>query len=154
MGNHSFPDIGFDAAYTPDGNHVAFTGGIGTVRIWDVSTGEEVLTLKGHTGAVNSVTFSADGKLIATASVDGTAKIWDAATGMNLLTLPVDSHGAGDVAFSPDGEQLAVGAVSGVYVFVLPIDDVVELAQSQLTRSMTDEECQQYLHVHFCPVTP
>ncbi|UCH59174.1 MAG: PD40 domain-containing protein [Anaerolineales bacterium] len=154
VGNHSFPDIGFDAAFSPDGRFVVITGGIGTVRIWDVSTGEDVLTLKGHTGAVNSVTFSADGQLIATASVDGTAKVWEAATGTNLLALPVDRRGAGDVAFSPDGKRLAVGAVSGIYVFVLPIEQVAEIAKSQLTRSLTDEECQQYLHVPFCPATP
>ena len=58
------------------------------------------------------------------------------------------------IAFSPDGKRLAVGAVSGVYVFVLPIDDVVELGKSQLTRSLTDDECQQYLHVLSCPVMP
>jgi len=154
IGNHSFPDIGFDIAFSPDDRFAAITGGIGTVRIWDVSTGEDVLTLKGHSGAVNSVTFSGDGKLIATASVDGTAKIWDAMTGAILLTLPVDSHGAGDVAFSPDGNRLAVGGVSGIYNFILPIDDVAELAKSQLTRSLTDEECKQYLHVSSCPVVP
>jgi len=151
VGNHSFPDIGLDAAFSPDGKLAAITSAAGTVRVWDVSTGDDVLTLKGHAAPVNSVTFSADGKLIATASVDGTAKIWDATTGTNLLTLPVDVHGAGDVVFSPDGKRLAVGAVSGIYVFVLPIDDVVELAKSQLTRSLTDEECQQYLHVPVCP---
>ena len=113
-----------------------------------------MLTLKGHSGAVNSVTFSADGKLIATAGVDGTAKVWDAMTGSNLLTLPVDSRGAGGVAFSPDGTRLAVGSVSGVYVFVLPVEDVVELAESQLTRSLMDDECEQYLHLSYCPVSP
>jgi WD40 repeat protein/transcriptional regulator with XRE-family HTH domain len=154
IGNHSFPDIGFDIAFNPDGKYAAITGGIGTVRIWDISTGEEVLTLKGHSGAVNSITFSGDGKMIATASVDGTAKIWNVVTGENLLTLPVDSHGAGDVAFSPSGDRLAVGAVSGIYVFILPIEDVVELAKSQLTRSLTDEECKQYLHASVCPVEP
>jgi len=154
VGNHSFPDIGFDIAFSPDSKSAAITGGIGTVRVWNVSTGEDVLTLKGHTAPVNSVTFSADGKLIATASVDGTAKIWDASTGANLLTLPVDKLGAGDAAFSSDGKRLAVGGVSGIYIFILPIDNVVELAKSQLTRSLTDEECQQYLHVSTCPVAP
>lgn len=151
VGNHSFPDIGFDIAFSPDGSLVAITGGVGTVRIWDVSTGEDVLILKGHSGVVTAVTFSAEGKRIATTSIDGTAKVWDAFTGANLLTLPVDNQGAGDVAFSPNGEQLAVGALSGVYVFTLPIEDVVELAKSQLTRSLRDEECQQYLHISACP---
>ena len=109
------------------------------------------MTIKGHSGAVNSVTFSADGKLIATAGVDGTAKVWDAVTGAIILTLPVDSHSAGDVAFSSDGNRLAVAGVSGIYVFVLQIEDMVKLAKSQLTRSLTDEECQQYLHVPVCP---
>ena len=154
IGNASFPDIGFDAAYSPDGKRVALTGGLGTTRIWDAITGEEVLVLKGHTGSVVSVAFSPDGKQIATASVDGMAKVWDARTGLNLLTLPVDSRGAGGVSFRSDGKRLAVGAVSGVYVFVLPMDDLVILAKSRLTRSLTIEECQQYLHLETCPNEP
>jgi WD40 repeat protein len=154
IGNASFPDIGFDAAYSPDGKRVALTGGLGTTRIWDTFTGEEVLVLKGHTGSVVSVAFSPAGKQIATAGVDGTAKVWDAVTGANLLTLPVDSRGAGGITFRPDGKRLAVGAVSGVYVFVLPIEDLVELAKSRLTRSLTIEECQQYLHLETCPNEP
>lgn len=55
------------------------------------------------------------------------------------------------VALSPDGKRLAVGAVSGIFVFTLPIEEVVELAESQLTRSLTGEECQQYLHILPCP---
>jgi len=154
IGNASFPDIGFDAAYSPGGKRVALTGGLGTTRIWDAFTGEEVLVLRGHTGSVVSVAFSPDGSQIATASVDGMAKVWDAVTGTNLLTLPVDSRGAGGVSFRPDGKRLAVGAISGVYVFVLPIEDLVELAKSRLTRSLTIEECQQYLHLEICPNEP
>lgn len=154
IGNHGFPDIGFDIAFSPDGQRVAVTGGIGTVRVWDVASGEDTLTLKGHSGAVNSVTYSADGSLIATASVDGTAKVWDATTGTNLLTLPVDGAGAGDVAFAPDGLRLAVGAVSGIYIYALSVEEVVALAEAQVTRSLTDEECQQHLHIPACPVGP
>lgn len=151
IGIASFPDIGFDAAYSTDGKRVALTGGPGTTKIWDTATGEEVLVLRGHTGSVVAVAFSPDGSQIATASVDGTAKVWDAVTGMNLLTLPVDSQGAGGISFRPDGKRLAVGAFSGIYVFVLPVEDLMELAKSRLTRSLTIEECQQYLHLPGCP---
>ena len=38
----------------------------------------DLLTLKGHTDAVTSASFSPDGSRIVTASEDGTAKVWDA----------------------------------------------------------------------------
>ena len=39
--------------------------------------GLELLSLKGHTEAVNSAQFSPDGKRIVTAGHDGTVIIWD-----------------------------------------------------------------------------
>ena len=49
-----------------------------TVHLWDVATGEEVLTLKAHTHEVVSLAFSPDGNQLASASNMGPAKIWDA----------------------------------------------------------------------------
>jgi WD40 repeat protein len=138
-------------AYSPDGKYVALGGHTGAIGIWNATTGKKILALRGHTAEVPAITFSPNGKLIATASIDGTAKVWDTTTGENLLTLPVDSRGAGGVSFTPDGKRLAVGGASGIYVFVLPIDEVVALAKSHLTRSLTTEECQQYLHQEQCP---
>jgi WD40 repeat protein/class 3 adenylate cyclase len=147
-------DAIWSVAYSPDGKYVALAGHTGAISIWDATTGKKILALRGHTTEVAAIGYSPDGKLIATASIDGTAKVWDATTGLNLLTLPVDSRGAGGVSFSPDGKRLAVGGASGIYVFVLPIDEVVALAKTRLTRSLTTEECQQYLHVATCPVEP
>lgn len=57
-------------------------GGVdSTVKLWDVTTGQELLTLKGHAGNVTSVAFSPDGKRLATGSIDSTVKLWDAPTG-------------------------------------------------------------------------
>ncbi|MBI1917618.1 MAG: hypothetical protein HYS12_23230 [Planctomycetes bacterium] len=51
-----------------------------TVKVWDAHTGQQTLTLKGHTGPVTSVCFSPDGKRIVSGSYDKTVKVWDAQT--------------------------------------------------------------------------
>ena len=55
--------------------------------MWDLATGRETLTLKGHSGLVNSVGLSPDGSRLASASDDQTVKVWDSATGREMLTL-------------------------------------------------------------------
>ena len=44
---------------------------------WDAQTGQETLTLKGHSDIVWSVGFSPDGKRIVSGG-DKTVKVWDA----------------------------------------------------------------------------
>ena len=65
-------------AFSPDGKRLASSSTDRTVKVWDSTTGQETLTLKGHTDAVISVAFSVDGKRLASASDDGTVKLWDA----------------------------------------------------------------------------
>ena len=80
--------------------------------MWDAQTGEELLSLRGHSGAVNSFAFSPDNKRLATTSSDATIKLWDTETAQELLTLA----GGGGVAFSPDGNRLAAGGPNGTVV--------------------------------------
>ena len=39
------------------------------MKVWDAGTGQETLTLKGHTDGVNGVAFSPDGRRIASAGL-------------------------------------------------------------------------------------
>ena len=75
--------------------------------------GRELLTLKGHSGAIDSVAFSPDGQRIVTGSADHTAKVWDAASGRELLTLKGHSGHVLAVAFSPDGQRILTGSRDG-----------------------------------------
>ena len=78
--------------------------------MWDAAGGRELLTLKGHTGRVCSVSWSPDGTRLATGSEDGTAKVWDAAGGRELLTLKGHAGEVRSVSWSPDGKRLATGS--------------------------------------------
>jgi WD40 repeat protein/serine/threonine protein kinase len=83
-----------------------------TVKVWDVRTGKEILTVKGeHTNAVTCVAFGPDGKCLASSDwyagpgrtpVPGEVKVWDARDGRELHTLPVH---ASQLAFGPVGSN-------------------------------------------------
>ena len=114
-------------------------------------------TLSGHNSAIQSLAFSSDGNWLATGSEDNTAKIWDLQTGAEILSLPGSLGGVKGVAFSPtDGNKnLAVASTDGIVrIFLLQVDDLLTLAQSRVTRSLTAQECKKYLHVSTCPDIP
>lgn len=67
-----------DVAFSPDGSRLASGHSDGTVALWDLATGLQTLTLKGHVGKVRSVAFSRDGQRLASAGNDGKVRIWDA----------------------------------------------------------------------------
>jgi tetratricopeptide (TPR) repeat protein len=95
-------------AFSPSGKRLASGSEDGTVKIWDGSTGKQVISLEGHDGPVMSVTFSHDGRRIASGSGDSTIKTWDSATGKELVR-PLKGHvgTVWSVAFSPDDQRLA-----------------------------------------------
>jgi WD40 repeat protein len=123
----------------------------GIVKVWDAGTFELFSTLTGHRGVIRDLAFSPDSASLATASSDGTTKVWPL-TGGEPVTLPGHRQGVEGVAFSPDGKRLAAAGQDGsVRVYALDLGDLVTIAQSRLTRSLTTEECRQYLHLEACP---
>ena len=71
------------------------------------------------------------------------------------LTLYGNTGAVYQVAFSPDGTRVvSVGRDQVVRIYELNIEDLIAIANSRLTRHLTDEECKKYLHVDVCPSMP
>jgi WD40 repeat protein len=143
-----WPQVEFD----PNGPRVVLSGSDGLAEIWDVESGERLAVMAGPPGGVKGLAFSPDGSRIATASVDGLVRLFDADTGAPPLRLRASGCAVEGVAFSPDGKKLASTSwCDGVRVWALDVDDLLEIARREAGRSLTAEECRQYLHVDECP---
>lgn len=91
-------------ATTPDGRSAISAGADGTLKLWDLISGELLHEFSGHEGAVNAIAVNGDGTRFISASTDGTLRLWDIESGEPLLTMagapgvPVNA-----VAYAPDG---------------------------------------------------
>ena len=73
--------------------------------------------------------------------------------GRVLLTLVDGPDGINSVEFSPDGMSLIAAFNDGTLrEYIMPLDELTELAHTRLTRALTDSECRQYLHLEACSV--
>ncbi|TWH43478.1 AAA-like domain-containing protein [Dulcicalothrix desertica] len=97
----------YGVAFSPDGKTLASASKDKTIKLWNVTTGQQISSLTGHKNEVNSVAFSPDGKTLASASSDKTIKLWNVNTGQQISSLTGHKNYVTSVAFSPDGKTLA-----------------------------------------------
>lgn len=91
---------------SPDGTKIVTASASGASRIWDVSNGKQIMSLKGHKQKVFHAVFSHDGTKVVTASADSTSKVWDAQTGKELAVLKGHTGFVYTAAFSPDDKTI------------------------------------------------
>jgi WD40 repeat protein len=85
----------------------------GLVRLWQVSNGTLVRSLKGHAGWVTGLDFSQDGKYLASCSDDFTVRIWRVSDYKLIQTIDEGMASITSVNFSPDATQLAWSEIDG-----------------------------------------
>jgi WD40 repeat protein len=151
--NEDHGDWVSSVTFSPDGKYLLTGSADGTAIFRDIAANSKLFTFNGQ-GPIYDVAFSPDGTRVATASQDGTVKLWNTADGTLLYTITSPAGAINNISFSPDGKTLATGSVDGVIRFYyVQLEDVLALAKARITRSLTDAECQTYLHEAKCPET-
>ncbi|KAL8742290.1 MAG: hypothetical protein Q9190_005205 [Brigantiaea leucoxantha] len=85
-----------------------------TLRIWDVTTGYCVKTLRGHADWVRDVAASFDGRFLLSCGNDQTARIWDSTSGDIKMTLVGHEHVVECCTFAPAASYAHLAALAGL----------------------------------------
>ena len=100
-----------DAVFSSDGKLLATAAGepglFGEAKLWNVTDGSLLHTLRGHKDSLYAVALSPDARLLATGGYDSAIHLWDAASGKPVRTLEGHNGPVYDLAFRPDGKVLA-----------------------------------------------
>ena len=71
-----------------DDNQIVTSSGDMTCALWDIETGQQIISFQGHTGDVMSLSLSPDFKTFVSGACDASAKLWDIREGLCKQTFP------------------------------------------------------------------
>src|SRR5262249_42531675 len=111
-------------AFDRDGRRVLTASMDGTIRAWDVTTGQGLQILGEPAGPVHKLALTPDGVHFASAhwsasegaAANGFLKLWDSRTCQERRRVTLGFEGFISVAFSPDGHRLAAAGDTSVAV--------------------------------------
>jgi WD40 repeat protein len=121
-------DSVFAVAFSPDSQRIATAGADRAIRVFEVATGNLLVTIEDHADWILDIAFSPDGTRLASASRDKTAKVFDVVKKESLVTFPGHAQAVNAVAFSPDGKRVASAGADNQIRIWNPDEDAKQLA--------------------------
>ena len=149
----SVPDAQFFAAFDPTGRWLVGSTAAGRIWVLDFAAvvagtpAEDAIVHDwvAHRSGIPEIAIGADGTL-ATIGFGEEVKLWTLPTGEPLLELrTAPAQGKSTIAFSPDGSYVLYSDGDVVRKYLRDTEDLVTLAEGQLTRDFTADECRRYL---------
>lgn len=136
-------------AFSRDSRLIAASAADNSVKVWDVNSGREVLTLTGPQGTISAgfgvyfIGFASGKRLV---TVSDAVRVWDLNTGHEIRTIELSSPGTsgytgGDagMAISPDGSQfIMLDDDSEAHVRVMDLASGRETRRAKLSDKRVD----------------
>lgn len=143
------------AAFSPDGKRIVTAGLDRIARIWDADSSELIASLEGHTDVIWNAAFSGDGAWVVTGG-DETARLWNAGTGRCIAVLRGHQGRVYSASFDPAASRVVTASDDGtarIYPAEIcrPLDALVAMVPNRVTRQLTTEERQIFLHEQKTP---
>ena len=132
-------------AITPDGTQL-IAAQEGRITRHRLDTLEQIGTIPGARGEVNSLQMDAAGTTLFATSNDETVSLYDLATGLRLGDpIPASAPQIGQGALSPNGTEFVVNVKDGIEVWDAVPEHQFEAACRIAGRELTKEEWATYL---------
>ena len=140
-----------DSAHLLDVNAVAFSLGEpmlvatgsadGLIRIWNNTSGDELIQLDGHEAAVNDLAFTSDGLVLVSGSDDGTARAWQPFLGAQIGIYDSAHEGpVSAVAVTGDGSRIITGDEAGTIRVFNSSNSAIEQSVKPCSSRITEIE--------------
>lgn len=107
-----------DIAFSADHTLLYSASTDGTLRVWDVASGQENELLLRHGFGINKIVMHPQGGWLAYGALDGVTRIVDTTSGTPIADFTLGRRPVLALTLSPDGTRLAVGDGEG-YIMVI-----------------------------------
>ncbi len=121
-------------AVSPNGRQALSAGFHGTVRLWDMATGRELIAFKKHVHPrIHGIAFLPDGHRVLSGGEDRILRLWDLRDGKELRTFKGHTEAVFHLAVSPDGRRASsCGRESIVILWNLESGELIHRLQGHV----------------------